>query len=193
MKPFEGYKEATETVKNAGGAKLPKGGYKGVILGVKHDEANNVLIVQFDITEGEYKDFFKKQFDANTSENKKYKGQTRIYLPKDDGSESDTWTKNTFARWTTSLEESNKGYVWDWDETKWKGKKIGLVFGETGTNIEGKNVVYTELHYPVAIDKVKDVKPEKIKFKAKKGYKADANGSSDFVNVSPSDEAELPF
>ena len=51
------------------------------------------------------------------------------------------------------------------DETKWKNKKIGLVFGETGTVIDGKKIVYTEVHYPIATDKVKDVDPAKIKFK----------------------------
>ena len=195
MKPFNGYKEAQEEVKNAGGAKLPVGAYEGKILGVKLNEEKGFLTVQFDITSGEYKDFFQKKFEADKDENKKYKGQTRIYLPKDDGSEKDGWTKKTFANWTNSLEESNKGYTWDWDETKWKNKKIGLVFGSTGTVIDGKNVVYTELHYPIPVDKIKEVDVSKIKFKAKNGYKASnsADGSTDFMNVPEGLEAELPF
>lgn len=193
MKPFNGFEEAKEAAKRTGSSKLPKGAYVAEILGAKIDEAKNVLIVQFDIAEGEYKGFFQKQFNENTTENKKYKGQTRIYLPKDDGSEQDGWTKKTFANWTNSLEDSNKGYHWDWDEAKWKGKKIGLVFGETGTNIDGKNIVYTEVHYPCAVDKVKDVKPETIKFKAKKGYTANSDGSTNFMAVSPEIAEELPF
>ena len=85
--------------------------------------------------------------------------------------------------------------LWDWDETKWKNKKIGLVFGETGTGIDGKKIVYTEVHYPVAIDKVKDVDPAKIKFKAKKGYNDTpaASGETDFMNVPDGIQEELPF
>lgn len=195
MKPFSGYEEAKEKAKSMGSAKLPKGAYQAKILGAKLDEEHNVLIVQYDITEGEYKDFFQKQFNENASENKKYKGQSRLYLPKEDGSEQDTWTKNAFARWTNALEDSNKGYTWDWDETKWKNKKIGLVFGETGTVIDGKKIVYTEVHYPIATDKVKDVDPAKIKFKAKKGYNDTpaASGETDFMNVPDGIQEELPF
>lgn len=193
MKAFSGFDEAKESARQSGGAKLPKGGYVAKILGAKADEEKGILTVQFDIAEGQYKGFFQKQFEENTSENKKYKGQTKIWLPKEDGTEKDAWTKKTFAKWTNAIEDSNEGYHWDWNEAAWKDKKIGLVFGETGTNIEGKNIVYTEVHYPVAVAKVKDIKPETIKFKAKKGYNPNANGETDFMNVPDNIAEELPF
>lgn len=195
MKEFSGYKEAATAAKNTGAKKLPKGAYAAKILGVKLEEEKYLLTVQFDLTDGEFKDWFQKQFEANTDENKKYKGTVKIWLPKEDGTEKDQWTKNTFARWTNALEESNSGYHWDWDEKKWKGKKIGLVFGETGTIISGKKVVYTEVHYPVAVGEIKDIKPESIKFKSKNGYDTTpekADGSADFMAVE-GDMAELPF
>ena len=35
------------------------------------------------------------------------------------------------------LEESNPGYAWDWDETKLKGKYIGLLFGNEEYSYNG--------------------------------------------------------
>lgn len=197
---FNGYEEAKKEAQRGPGMKLPKGAYICDILGVKQATfvSNGVtksnLVVQFDIAEGEFKQFFRQQYEANTSEDKKYKGITKVYIPTDDGSQQDVWTKNTFAKWTNSLEESNEGYKWDWDETKWKGKKIGLVFGETGTVIDGKEIVYTECRYPVSVEAVKTGKAGEAKFKAKNGYgEAVASGSTDFVNVPDNIAEELPF
>lgn len=209
IKQFNGYEEAKKAAQYTPGEKLPVGAYVCKILGValepgkpKRDNPNEIgsdmLIVQFDIVEGDYTEFFKKQYDANTSEDKKFKGRTTIYLPKDDGTEADGWTKNAFARWTNSLEESNKGYTWDWDEKKWRNKLIGLVFGETGTVIDGKEVVYTELRFPVSVDKVRSGNAPEAKFKAKNGYTgngaaAKEEGPTDFMNIPDGIQEELPF
>ena len=151
----------------------------------------------FDIVEGEHKDFFKKQYEANTSEDKKWKGRKSIYVPKDDGSEKDGWTKNTFAKWVNGFEDSNSGYKWDWKEDKWKGLKIGIVFGETGTVIEGKEIVYTEARFGIDIKKVKDGSAPKAKFVKKNGYTGNGNNNSssdsgsDFMDVN--EEEDFPF
>lgn len=199
MKAFNGYDQAKEEAKNSGGGmRLPVGAYVCKIIGVKEtpatDKTSGFIQVQFEIAEGEYKDFFRKQYEANEREDKKYKGKTTIYEPKEDGSEQDAWTKTTFAKWTNSLEESNPGYTWDWDETKWKDKMIGIVFGETGSNINGKDVIYTEARYPVAVSKVKDGTAGTAKFKAKKGYgEKTVTGSENFMNIPASIDEPLPF
>lgn len=201
MQQFKGYDEAKQNAQAAGnGGKLPKGAYVCKILGVKATEATDnksgFIQIQFDIAEGEYKGFFKKQYDENTREDKKYKGKAMIYLPKDDGTEQDGWTKTAFARWTNAFEESNNGYTWDWDEKKWKDKLIGIVFGETGSNINGKDIVYVEAHYPVATSKVADISPDSIKFKKKKGYGEGSNqasGNDGFMNIPDIDDNEFPF
>lgn len=200
MQKFNGYDEAKKSAQYSGSAKLPKGAYVCKILGVKLNEASEgksgFLQVQFDIAEGDYKGFFKKQYDENANEDKKFKGKTTIYLPKDDGSEKDGWTKTAFARWTDSLEASNNGYTWDWDEKKWKDKKIGIVFGETGTNIDGKDIVYVEAHYPVAVSKVAEISVDSIKFKKKKGYGSGSNSAAEndgFMNIPDDAGEELPW
>lgn len=56
----------------------------------------DVLVVSFDILEGEHKGFFAADYKAQDQEDKKWRGTFRITLPKDDGSERDTWTKRGF-------------------------------------------------------------------------------------------------
>ena len=64
MKKFSNYDDAKKAAQNTGGAKLPAGAYVCKIMGVRYEEGqdgkSDVLVLQFDITEGEQKDFFKK-------------------------------------------------------------------------------------------------------------------------------------
>lgn len=198
MKQFSNWEKAKESAKFEAGEKLPVGGYVCKIKAVAYTNPQNGnsgrIDVQFDIVEGEYKDFFQKQYDGNTSDDKKWKGRTTIWEPMDDGSEKDEWTKNTFAKWTNAFEESNPGYVWDWDESKWKDKLVGILYGEVGTVIDGKEIVYTEARFPTSVNAVRENKFKIPKFKSKNGYTGSRNttsGSGDeFINADPMD---LPF
>jgi len=201
MKQFNGLAEAQEAAK-AGGMKLPAGAYVCRILGVKFQEGVNgnsdAIVIQFDIEEGEYKGFFKSQYETSTQEDKKYKGKTSIYCPKDDGTEKDGWTKKSFGGWINALEASNTGYKWDWDENKWKNKVLGIVFGETGTAIDGKAIIYTEARFGCDAQSVRDGKAPVAKFKEKEGYRdavaaATQSKGTDFMNVTASIEEELPW
>jgi hypothetical protein len=173
-------------------------------MNVKLEEGENGnsdrIKIQFDIAEGEYKDFFRKQYDNNTNEDKKWKGTATIWCPKDDGSEKDGWTKNAFASWTNGFEDSNSGYTWDWDENKWKGLMIGIVFGETGTVIEGKEIVYTEARRGASVDDIRKGNYREQKFKKKNGYTgrggsgSAASSGSDFVSIdNDSADEMIPF
>lgn len=197
MKAFNNYEEAKKEAEFSAGPKLPVGAYVCKVLGVKYEVGENGnsdrIAIQFDIAEGEQKDFFKNQYEANTADDKKWKGATRIYCPKDDGSEQDSWTKKTFAGWTSAFEDSNNGYAWDWDENKWKGLMVGIVFGETGTKIEGRDVVYTEPRFAVSIGKVRTGDAPKAKFKSKNGYGEDASSATGFVNVPDGAAEMIPF
>lgn len=203
MKAFNGYEEAKEAAKYVGGERLPIGAYVCEIKDVKYVAGENGnsdrIDILFDIVDGEYKDFFKNQYDSNTSEDKKWKGRKPIYVPKDDGSEKDNWTKNTFAKWVNSFEDSNPGYKWNWNEEKWMGLKIGIVFGETGTVIEGREILYTEPRFACDIKKVKDGTAPKAKFVAKNGYTgnkqndAPSDSGSEFMTIPEGSKEAIPF
>lgn len=209
MKAFSNYEQAKENAKYEGGERLPEGGYVCRILGTKYANPQNgnsgYITMEFDIAEGEHAGFFQKQYEANTSEDRKFKGKVIIWEPKDDGTEQDGWTKNTFARWTNAIEDSNPGYSWDWDETKWKGKLVGILFGTTGTVIDGKEITYTEARTAVNVEKVRSGDYKIPKFKSKNGYTGKGNapsgnsgnssnsGSDDWMNVTETDMEQLPF
>ena len=203
MQKFGGYDDAKKQAQASGTSKLPAGGYVCKVIGVKYNNGqegySDFIEIQFEIAEGDFKGFFQKQYEANTNEDKKYKGRTKIYIPTDDGSERDGWTKRSFAGWTNAFEESNEGYSWDWDEKKWKGKLVGIVFGETGTVISGREVVYTEARFAVAADRIRSGNYPAAKFKAKEGYTGNgasepSTSSSDgFVNIPDGVVEELPF
>lgn len=204
MKQFNGFEDAQKSARYTGGAKLPKGAYVAKIMNVRYEKGENGassrIIVQFDIAEGEYKDFFKKAYDADTSEDKKWKGKATIYEPTDDGSDKDKWTKNKFAKWTNAFEDSNKGYSWDWDENKWKGLLVGLNYRNTKKMIEGRPCIYTEVAYPLEVETVRSGKAPEAKDYIADNYKEDASASNaasssgdDFMNVPAGVDAEIPF
>ena len=91
MKAFSGF--APE--KSSSREQLPVGGYIAKILNAEEVtyDWGSVLLISFDIAEGDYKDFFKKDYDAQQSEDKKWRGTYRLNIPKDDGSEKDGWNE----------------------------------------------------------------------------------------------------
>lgn len=134
---------------------LPKDGYVLEIKQAKEvtGNGNPYIEVMFDIAEGEYKDFYKQDYDKQTGEDKRWRGQFRLYEPLQDGSEKDGWTTREFKTFTNSLEDSNNGYHWDWDETKWAKKLIGGLFhyrdyqksdGSAGTVLSFKRATTVE-------------------------------------------------
>lgn len=200
MDKFKGYEDASKAARVVGSEKIPVGAYVCKILKAEYvrNEKFNTINVFFDVSEGEYKDFFNKQYKENTAEDKQWKGKARIYCPKDDGSEQDEWTKKTFARWTNALEDSNKGYSWDWDESKWKGLTVGVLFGETGSRINGKDIKYVEARTACSAQDVRDGKAPIdyfCKFKSKNDYgKEQKPLESDWQNIPDiADAEELPF
>lgn len=203
MKQFNGFAEAQEAAKYSGSERLPVGAYECEVKNVQYVAGENGnsdrIDILFDIAAGDQKDFFKKKYDNDDSEDKKWKGRKSIYVPTDDGSERDGWTKNTFAKWTNAFEDSNKGYKWDWKEEKWKGLKVGIVFGETGTVIEGREILYTEPRFAVSIDKVRDGSAPAAKFVTKNGYTGTKQntsnnaGSEDFMKIPEGKDEEIPF
>jgi hypothetical protein len=150
----------------------------------------------FDIAEGEQKDFFRKQYDSQTSEDKKWKGTMQIYVPKDDGSEQDNWTKRRFKTIMETFEASNDNYKWNWDENSLKGKFIGGLFGEIATVIDGKDITYVGLRYTETVENIRtgNFKVPALYSKGGATVKSTSTGSKneDFMKVDSKKE-EIPF
>lgn len=111
---------------------LPKGGYVMRILGaiVEENSIGQYVKIQLDVCEGEYRDYYKHDYENQDREDKKWHCNYLLNVPKDDGTKEDGWTKRRFKTFTEALEESNPGYHFDWDETKFRGLMVGGLFNE---------------------------------------------------------------
>ena len=153
MKKFD-----CEIKRSVGGSDpLPVGGYVAKIMNaeVKEYTWGDVLVVSFDIAEGDYKDFFANQYKANTSEDKKWKGNFRINVPQEGNQWFDS-QKRTFGNAIACIEESNSGYHWDWDEAKLKGKLVGVLFRNFEWEVNGNTGWSTECGTFVSVDDIRN-------------------------------------
>lgn len=193
MKAYDGYK-ATKNYGDGAGS-IPAGNYVGQIKSAKVDEFNwgAQLVIAFDITEGDYKGFFQKQFDNSPSESPKWKGVCRLTIPNPD-SPYFMSQKKSFENAMYSIEESNKGFHWDWDEKKLKGKVAGFRSREEEfINDFGEKVEFVKFINLVTADDVrngtaKTLKPKKLK---EEDAPVSTSTTNDFEVLSADDD--LPF
>ena len=108
---------------------LPKGKYVCVIKQAATKDSkngNSQLIILFDIAEGEYKDFFQKQFDADKAQDPAGAKWRGIFRQNMDG-KGTPWLKGVI----TSIERSNNfTFLWDKEknEEMLKKKRFGGIF-----------------------------------------------------------------
>lgn len=178
--------------------KLPAGGYEAKIINAKvvsYDGSNGSyerLEIAVDITAGEYKDYYKQDFDSNTRDDKKWRGVARFYVPTDDGSEKDEYTKSVLKSVTDALEDSNKDYHWDWDETKLKGLKVGILVRDKEYEIDGKHGFSPEIFRFTDINRIKEGKFTVPKQKLLKGSSGTTAAASSGDDSAASDD-DYPF
>lgn len=190
---YNGYK--AEMMQSA--ERLPVGAYVCKIL--KAEPVNytwgSVLLVSFDICEGEYKDFYAKNYKSQTSEDtKKWKGVLRMNLPKDDGSERDEWTKRSFNNFVGVIEDANPGYHFDWDEATLKGKTVGILFRNKEWEKDGKTGFWTEPFSAASVGDIRDGKDFKIKDKLlNKETQSIAESWSVGADAAYGSDDDLPF
>ena len=135
---------------------LPIGAYECVIkeanIHKSETSGKESFRVAVDIASGEYKDYFQNRYDKNTNMNKAWDNNATRYL----AFQGDNVAY--FKGFITSVENSNVGYTWDWDETKLVGKKICGVFQyEEYENQEGKKGVKVRLTKFRSLDKIKEI------------------------------------
>ena len=194
MKAFNNYdKTQAYTESN----RLPVGGYVLKILNVKIEEGKNgnsdQMVISFDVAEGDQAGFFQKNYAGQQGEDKKWKGSSRLWLPKDDGSEQDEWTKRKFKTFIVCVEDSNDNYHWDWDESKLKGKLVGGIFNEKEWELNGNTGFFTNLHHFATAEKVRKNEykiPDTTYLKNRQQASPMSDG---FVDVKPGTPEEIPF
>jgi hypothetical protein len=137
------------------------------------------LKIEYDIAKGDFEGYYKEQFDRwggfwSASFIRSYKEKAL----------------GMFKHFTSCVENSNKNYTWDWNETGLVGKVVGLVIGEE-EYLNNAGVVKSKL----VVKEIKTVEDiEKGNFKVpepKKLAPTTAATAPNFVELK--DDEELPF
>lgn len=165
--------------------RLVPGGYIIQIFGVEDDPNKEYLKISYDIVEGPFKDYYRglyKQFN--------YWGGTLYRSYKETA-------LSMFKGFIVSVEKSNKGFTWNWDEQALKGLKVGVVLGEEeyiprGGYHAGEVRTRLTVSKVVETEKIKsgDYKVPPLK-KLKESEKAQSQ-KDDGINLSI-DSDDLPF
>ena len=186
MKKWNGY-ETTQVM--GGKKKLPVGAYVCKVLEAREESYGwgSVLVIHFDIAEGEYKNFYREQYEKQ-DKNKKWKGVHRISCPTDDGTPKDERLKKAFKTFIHHIETSNKGYTWDWNETTLRGKQFGGVFGEKEYEIDGNSGFFTTMRYTCEVDRL-----DKVQLPKPLMLKKDGTSNTNTSNTTWEDTEGLPF
>ena len=165
---------------------LKAGGYVCKITNVEDVPSKEYLYVEFDIAEGEFKDYYKKLQEAkNFWGGSFYKSYKEKALP-------------MLKRFCSAVTKSNSGYIFDAgaqnsDEKTLKGKLIGLVlFEEEYIKNNGEIGRRLKVDYECGIEKIR-----KGEFKVKELKKLPEDQrpkeNTEFMNVPDNSADEIPF
>lgn len=217
MKAFKGYNEVQV---NKFGEKLKLGGHICKVLEAKIETFTSKkdgkdyeqLIIKFDIeAPDEQAGFYANKFAEDAKKdalNAKWKGFHRISVPTDD---SEDFIKSNFKAFTTSIEESNQGYKWNWEENTLIGKVFGGVFGyEEFVAQDGTTIPLTKIRYVRSTNKIEETPIPKVKMadktlmeyedyiemrknERKNNEDKNASNTSSFDSGNISDNDVLPF
>ena len=190
MKQFKGFERKEQVEFEI----LPKGAYVIKILSVKEEPAKSgsgsYLKMAFDIAEGEYAGFYKRAFENDTREDKKWNNDAVLYIscPEDN---SEQWLIDNFNKFMTAVEDSNEGYHWGWDESTLKDKLVGAKFCNEQSEYDGKIYDHTKAKWFIAAKKVREGKYGKL---PNDKLISKAKTLDDYVNVPANvTDEEIPF
>lgn len=187
MEKVQGYDEAQAITGEY--ERLNAGGYICKIISAKEEKSKSgkrMLVLALDIAEGDKKDFFRNRFNDNSNPDKKWPAGA-IYRQMLEGEKAAGFLKGLM----TSLEASNDGFKWDWDEKKLANLKCGAIFGEEEyEKMDGSVGTTTKVKFIRTIKAIQDgnFKVPELKKLPEKG-----EAFEDFINSVTSDNDDLPF
>jgi len=182
MRKYDGYEQAEAFTWEF--ETLEPGGYICKILKVqaKEKDYGTLLRIAFDIVEGEHEGYYKRRFESKKQSNPdaKWPGMYYQTIKQDD--------LRYFKGFMTSIETSNPGFKWNWDEKKLTGKLFGGIFGEEEyEKTDGSIGTSVKCRFVRSVDAIKE---EKFKVPEKKRLQPSLNEP----NYTTQDfEDELPF
>ena len=178
---------------------LPIGAYECKIVNAveNHNEQSGktTLKVMVDIASGEYKDYFKKRYDSNTAIDRRWDNNATKFLAFEGENTS------FFKGFITTVENSNVGYKWNWEESTLRDKKLVGVFQyEEYEKQDGTRGIKVRLTKFRSLDKLGKIEvSDSVKLldgtyvDYEKYIERQDNPLSDFKNEMEISEEQLPF
>lgn len=171
--------------------RITAGGYVCVILACTIETSKNnkqMLVVNFDIAEGDFKGFYKEQYknaprDNNNPVEPKWRGKYYLLL------EGDNY-EGRLKAFITSVEESNEGYVWDWNEASLKGKQFGAIFRDEEYVYNGEIRTIAKIWQ---VRSAKTIRTNEFEIPRKKELPVDEKQELDNSLSIPASDDQLPF
>lgn len=199
MQKPNGYDEA-----QASGEFIPVnlGGHYAIIKQVSERQSSkgkDMIVVLFDFdTNDKQPGYFANRFNSDDREEKKWPYAGSKYIMVADYDDPKKTSKN-FKTFCTCAEHSNN-FTIAWGGNDWakqfKGKKIGVVFGEEESEYDGKISMRRVPKWFCNIDKVANATVPAPKYLNGSGPAAPAQPAgnvNDFVNVPDDATDEIPF
>ena len=170
--------------------KLPAGAYEITIIRAEDD--GKALCLLFDISDGEFKDYYRNKFaeDRKNFPDAKYKGVFRLWYP--NGGEYDDKAKRRMKTALKTIKEDNNlsvDFTHEWDGAALKGSRTGMIFREQEYDYNGKHGFTVQPFTTISLEKLHSgnyVIPE-----AKRLSSSAPASATGFVDVSGEDD--LPF
>lgn len=191
MKPINGF-TATEATRQE---KIPAGGYVVKVLDAQVETYSwgQRLVVSYDIAEGPYKDYYRNDYNGNQYPEKRWRGKYRATIPNEQ-SQYYGGELRTMQNLAWALEQSNPGYKWDFDESKLRGKSLGILVREQEflTN-DGRKVWGTRAYTVTSVAKIHSEDYKIPSPKALNGSQATTAPSTMAQMETVENDDELPF
>lgn len=215
MKAFSDYDEVK--VNNFDREKLKLGGHICKIIEVNIEKFTSKatgeefenLALKIDIeAPDEQAGFYQRKFAEEAKQdalNAKWRGYFKVGIPTNASSEG---VKKAFKTFTTSVENSNPGYKWNWEENTLVGKVFGGIFGfEEFNTQDGRTITMTKCMFCRGTEKVLESKIPKVRLadgtyieyeEYKERKREEKNNNDESVGkmleeTSTIDDSDLPF
>ena len=142
--------------------KLPAGAYEITIIRAeeKSEKTGDQLCLLFDISDGEYKNYYVDKFNAdkkNFPKDAKYKGVLRLWYP--NGGQYDESNKKRMKTTLERIKQSNNLHIdfsKDWDGAALKGCKVGMIFRDQEWNYNGMTGITAQPYQVITLEALRN-------------------------------------
>ena len=175
---------------------LPKAAYVVEIKSAKEEknkkDDGSHLTIFFDIAEGEYQNYYRKRYDSNKNEDKKWPNDGVFYLtvPSAGCQEYVLTNWNTFF---ADLEDSNNGFEFGGDVKTLKGKLIGAKMCIEQSEYNGRIYDHTKWKWTCVAEDVRHGKAGQLPNDKLIQQSASPSSGSGWTSMAQIPDDDLPF